>query len=64
MSALLFLVLLVVRLVGAGEGMIAMRTLPGGGSARWLGRLLDDFEFDTMSAVLAQRELLPGPATA
>lgn len=32
--------------------------------AQRLGRLLDDFEFDTMCAVLAQRELLPGPAAA
>jgi len=32
--------------------------------AQRLGRLLDDFEFDTMYAVLAQRNLLPGPVTA
>ncbi len=31
--------------------------------AQRLGRLLDDFEFDTMHAVLAQRNLLPGPVT-
>jgi polysaccharide deacetylase family protein (PEP-CTERM system associated) len=32
--------------------------------AQRLGRLLDDFEFDTMHAVLAQRNLLPSPVTA
>jgi len=31
--------------------------------AQRLGRLLEDFEFDTMHAVLAQRNLLPGPVT-
>jgi polysaccharide deacetylase family protein (PEP-CTERM system associated) len=30
-------------------------------SAERLGRLLDDFKFDTMHAVLAQRNLLPAP---
>jgi polysaccharide deacetylase family protein (PEP-CTERM system associated) len=30
-------------------------------SAERLGRLLDDFNFDTMHAVLAQRNLLPAP---
>jgi len=41
-ALLLLLILLVVRLVGAGDGMIAMRTLPGGDSSRWLGRLVDE----------------------
>lgn len=31
--------------------------------AQRLGRLLDDFEFDTMHAVLVHRNLLPGPVT-
>src|SRR5512141_1800553 len=37
----LLLVLAIVRVVGGGSGMIAMRTLPGNESARWLARLID-----------------------
>jgi pimeloyl-ACP methyl ester carboxylesterase len=38
----LVLVLLVVRGVGTGSGLITMRTLPSGDAARWLGRLVDE----------------------
>ena len=41
-SLLLLAILLIVRIVGAGDGMIAMRTLPSGERARWLSRLVDE----------------------
>jgi hypothetical protein len=41
-SLALLAILLVWRMVGAGDGMIAMRTLPAGDSARWLARLFDE----------------------
>lgn len=41
-AGVLLTILLVVRMVGAGSGMIAMRTLPAGDSARWLARLVDE----------------------
>jgi hypothetical protein len=59
-AGVLFVVLGVVRLVGAGEGMIAMRTLPGGGAARWLARCLDEQDVAQAGArVLALAAPLP-----
>jgi hypothetical protein len=59
-ALLLLAILLVVRMVGAGEGMIAMRTLPAGDSARWLARLVDEQDLAQVGArVLAARWQLP-----
>jgi hypothetical protein len=59
-SLLLLLILLGFRMVGAGDGMIAMRTLPGGDSARWLGRLVDEQDLALAGArVLARQWRLP-----
>jgi len=56
----LLVILLVVRMVGANEGMITMRTLPGGEPARWLARLVDEQDLTRVGArVLAMRERLP-----
>jgi hypothetical protein len=41
-AGVLLAILITVRILGAGEGMIAMRTLPSGDSARWLARLVDE----------------------
>ncbi|MBN2573919.1 MAG: hypothetical protein JXP73_05080 [Deltaproteobacteria bacterium] len=59
-ALVLLAVLLVVRIVGAGDGMIAMRTLPAGASARWLGRLLDEQDLALAGArLVAMRWQLP-----
>jgi pimeloyl-ACP methyl ester carboxylesterase len=59
-SLLLLLILLVFRIVGAGDGMIAMHTLPGGDSARWLARLVDEQDLALVGArVLARQWRLP-----
>jgi hypothetical protein len=59
-AAALLVILLVVRMVGAGDGMIAMRTLPRGDSARWLARLVDEQDLALAGArVLAARWRLP-----
>lgn len=42
MAGLLLVILLAVRMIGAGDGMISMTTLPRGDSSRWLGRLVDE----------------------
>jgi len=41
-ALVLLAILLVVRIVGAGDGMITMRTLPSGEAARLLARLIDE----------------------
>jgi hypothetical protein len=41
-ALVLLAILFAVRIVGGGDGMIAMRTLPAGESARWLSRLVDE----------------------
>jgi len=65
LALVLFLIWLLVRLLGAGDGMIAMRTLPGGGSARWLGRLLDEQDLAVAGArLLGLRERLPATERA
>jgi hypothetical protein len=59
-ALVLLVLLLVVRMVGTGDGMITMRTLPGGEPARWLGRLVDEQDLALLGArVLAMRERLP-----
>ena len=59
-AALLFAILLIVRIVGAGDGMISMRSLPDGDSARWLGRIYDEQDLALMGArILAMRWVLP-----
>ena len=59
-AAVLFTILVLVRMVGAGDGMIGMRTLPGGGSARWLARLIDEQDLALVGArVLALQWPLP-----
>jgi hypothetical protein len=56
----LLAILLVVRIVGAGDGMIAMRTLPSGDSARWLARLVDEQDLALAGArVVATQGRLP-----
>jgi pimeloyl-ACP methyl ester carboxylesterase len=60
LALLLLGLLLIVRIVGSGDGMIAMRTLPGGESARWLARLVDEQDLALAGArVLAMRWHLP-----
>jgi pimeloyl-ACP methyl ester carboxylesterase len=59
-ALLLLAMLLIVRMVGAGDGMIAMRTLPSGDSARWLARLVDEQDLALAGARgLAMRWPLP-----
>jgi pimeloyl-ACP methyl ester carboxylesterase len=59
-ALLLLALLLIVRIVGAGDGMIAMRTLPSGESARWLARLVDEQDLALAGArMLAMRWPLP-----
>jgi pimeloyl-ACP methyl ester carboxylesterase len=59
-AIVLLAILLVVRIVGAGDGMIAMRTLPSGNSARLLARLVDEQDLALAGArVLASRLQLP-----
>lgn len=59
-AVVLLAILLVVRIVGAGDGMIAMRTLPSGNSARLLARLVDEQDLALAGArVLANRRRLP-----
>jgi hypothetical protein len=53
-------ILILVRMVGAGDGMIAMRTLPGGSPARWLARLVDEQDLSLAGArLIAARWRLP-----
>jgi pimeloyl-ACP methyl ester carboxylesterase len=53
-------ILFVVRMVGAGSGMIGMRTLPGNESARWLARLIDEQDPALLGArVVAAQWRLP-----
>jgi len=59
-SLLLLAILLGFRIVGGGDGMIAMRTLPSGDSARWLSRLVDEQDLALVGArVLAMEGRLP-----
>jgi pimeloyl-ACP methyl ester carboxylesterase len=59
-AGVLLAILLVVRIYGAGDGMIRMLTLPDGTSSRWLGRIVDEQDVALAGArVLAVRWPLP-----
>jgi dienelactone hydrolase len=59
-AAGLLTILLVVRIYGAGDGMIRMLTLPHGTSSRWLGRIIDEQDVALLGArVLASQWRLP-----
>jgi hypothetical protein len=59
-AASLVIILLGVRVVGGGDGLVTMKTLPGGNSSRWLGRLVDEQDIAQAGAqVLARLWRLP-----
>jgi pimeloyl-ACP methyl ester carboxylesterase len=59
-AGVLLAILLIVRMVGAEDGMIRMVTLPQGTSSRWLGRLVDEQDVALAGArVLAMQWPLP-----
>jgi pimeloyl-ACP methyl ester carboxylesterase len=59
-ALLLLAILLGVRIVGGGDGLITMITLPSGKSSRWLGRLVDEQDVAQAGAqVVARMGRLP-----